>query len=320
MLRTGVIDGDLRCGACGVQYPRTPAAHGAPPVALLTPDPYGHGDGQAAVAAILPRLNDLTDLYNDPAQAHLRPWIDALLTWAPAHFGAFAEPTLTAPDPRPLCKWLAALDDLPEGPVLVLGAAACGEVCALPFADRGVVAVEANPLLLGWAAGVAAGGETLPYRHTASQFKTARLALPAVAMERLRAATLLCADALDPPFLADSFAAIVCLNLVDSLSNPEVLLHQCQALLAPAGALLLASPWHWSDAITPAEARLDRHFDPDLDHAWQMSSLLTGALVSGFMDQMRLQRSADHLDWRIRMHERMTARYDLQALLLRKVR
>lgn len=315
----GAIDASLRCAACGVQYPSTPAAGAAPPIALLTPDPYGHSEGQAAVGAILPRLHDLTELYADPSQAHLRPWIDALLTWAPAHFGAFAQPALPAPDPATLCGWLGALHDLPDGPVLVLGAAACGEVCALPFEDRHVVALEANPLLLAWAGGLAHGDQTLPFRQTASQFKTARLNLGQREMARLRAATLLCGDALNPPFSAESFAAIVCLNLVDSVSDPEVLLHQCQALLMPAGALLLASPWHWSDAITPAAARLDRHFDPNVDHGWQMSSLLTGALVAGFMEQMRLQHGVHSLDWPIRMHARMTAHYAVQAVLLRKV-
>ena len=319
-MRVGHIDADLRCSACGVQYPSTAAVTGAAALPLLSPDPYGHADAQEAVATIMARLADLGALYHDPEQSQLRPWIDALLTWAPAHFGAFVEPALPAPDPGPLCQWLGALDDLPEGPVLVLGAAACGEVCALPLDGRAVVAVDANPLLLAWASAVAAGGRTLPFRRTASQFRTGEMALPDWASARLEAATLLCADALNPPFAAESFAAIVCLNLADSVSDPEVLLHQCQALLAPAGALLLASPWHWSDAITPAEARLDRNFDPSGDHAWQMASLLTGALVPGFMAQMRLQHSEEALVWDLRMHERMTARYRVQALLLRKSR
>ncbi len=316
-MRIGTLDDSGRCTACSIAWPLLSVA-GAP-IPLLLSDPYSNGPAREAVAAILAGLDNLPALLAGADGEALRPWLEPLLTWAPAHYGAHAQPSLPCPSISWAGAWLAALDDLPEGPILLLGAATGGEVLALAPTGRPVVALEANPVLLAWAAAVAQGCEALPCRRTASQMETRPLALSQAHRARLADATLLCGDALDPPFAADSFAAIVCLNLVDSVSDPEVLLNQCQALLRPTGALLLASPWHWVDGVTAPERRLDREFDPTLSHAWQMSCLLTGALVPGFMDQMRLQHQEEALPWAIRVHDRLTAHYTLQAMLLRKL-
>ncbi len=316
-LHVGRLDDNGRCSACSLQWPTLQTPGRALP--LLLPDPYNNEEAVAAADTILAGLHDVAGLLSGPEGDSLRPWLEPLLTWAPAHFGGYAQPPLPAPNLDWPGAWLAALDDLPQGPILVLGAATGGEVLALPAGGRAVVALEANPILLAWAAAVADGCATLPYRRNAAWPGNLPLALPDDRRERMADATLLCGDALDPPFEAESFAAIICLNLVDSVSDPAVLLRQCEALLQPSGALVLASPWHWVDGITAPERRLDRDFDPAQSHAWQMSSLLTGALVPGFLESLRLQHAEDALPWAIRVHDRMTANYTAQALLLRRV-
>lgn len=65
------------------------------------------------------------------------------------------------------------------------------------------------------------------------------------------------ADALSPPFAPGGFASVVALNLLDSCRDPLALLHAMDAQLAPGGALLLATPFAYEDAVTPIHLQLD---------------------------------------------------------------
>lgn len=66
-------------------------------------------------------------------------------------------------------------------------------------------------------------------------------------------------DALDPPFRAASFDAVLAINLLDSCRDPFLLLQQADALLRPGGTLVLSAPFHWRDEVTPPRSRLDPH-------------------------------------------------------------
>lgn len=74
----------------------------------------------------------------------------------------------------------------------------------------------------------------------------------------------LLADALEPPLPGGAFDAVVALNLLDSCRDPLLLLQQMDALLAPGGTLVLASPFAWDPAITPPAAWLDAASVQDL--------------------------------------------------------
>ena len=101
----------------------------------------------------------------------------------------------------------------------------------------------------------------------------------------------LLADALDPPFNADSFGTILLVNLLDSCRDPGLLIQQADALLRPGGRVLLASPFAYDDAITPP----DRQLSP-------------GA-VQGFFEQRGYALTLGEEDWILRPNPRTTVRH-----------
>lgn len=67
-------------------------------------------------------------------------------------------------------------------------------------------------------------------------------------------------DVHDPPFLAESFDAVLLLNLLDSCREPFLALQQADALLRPGGRLLLSCAFAFQDGVTPPEHRFDERF------------------------------------------------------------
>ncbi len=233
-----------------------------------------------------------------------------IATWAAHHWA----------DERDLAWARRALQDagdLPAGPALVLGGGPCADIAVVP-AGREVFALELDPGLLAVARGIAGGATMVPRVGRAGMVGSAPVRCADALRRRLAATTLVQGDAQRPPFAAGSFAIVVALNLLDSTPDPEALLGQCEALLKPAGALLLASPYSWRDDITPVERRLDAALGhPEaLEHA--IECMVTGAWDGRFMATMRLQWSDRAVPWALRVHDRMTAHYTLHAMLLRK--
>ena len=63
-----------------------------------------------------------------------------------------------------------------------------------------------------------------------------------------------CADAMDPPFLAESFDVVVLANLLDACADPGLVLAQADALLRPGGALVVTCAYAFQAAVTPRAA------------------------------------------------------------------
>lgn len=190
---------------------------------------------------------------------------------------------------------LAGLDDLPAGPVLIIGAAACGEVSAVPAA-RHVVCLDINREPLSHAKSLAGTDE-----------------------DRLAHVELICGNALNPPFGPKSFALIICLNVLDSIADPEVLLGQCEALLIPTGALVLSCPYQFRDDVTPKSRWLTTVLRDPADLEAAVERLVTGAWDEHYMASMRLQWSDRRVPWRVVVNERMTVEYSSHAMLLRRL-
>ena len=310
------LDPNRTCSGCGVVHPEaTTRLGGAIPMVVYDP-----GEAESAASSVGELVDALVD--EDAWSAVVERGgheLERLVTYAGNHWGAYARPALAVPERAWIDTWLQEAGDVPEGPVLVLGAAAGGEVGFLPDDGREIYAVDADAAMLLFADAVGRGLQWLPVRRYSGRYERRPLHVPDGLRRRLSEVSWVAANAMDPPFEAESFAVIVCINLVDSIFDPEVLLGQCQSLLRPSGAMILASPFAWSDAITPPDKRIDRYFDLDLDHAEQMACLLTGASQEDFMAQMRLQRQEVGIPWPIRVNDRMTAQYSVDARLLRKI-
>ena len=55
------------------------------------------------------------------------------------------------------------------------------------------------------------------------------------------------------PFAPATFSCIVSMSLIDVVADPLAMLRSLDALLAPGGLLLLATPYHWNARTTPPE-------------------------------------------------------------------
>ncbi len=303
----------LQCAACGRQWPVL--AGGTDFTAVLVPDP----DAAARMVGLV------SSMLRDPGQ--LSVWADSddalesalaggLLTYAQAHFGQFAMPALPSAEPAWLLR--AWTDRLPVGPVAVLGCATGGEAWTLrhapALADRELWLVDANLAALAWGAMLFDNGSVvLPHRTSASRiaWRTAQLPEPAPSVRWL------CADALFPPFAAGSLAAIVTVSLLDSVADPFALAQQVEAMLAPDGVWIVASPWNWQPRVTPPRRQLERHVPgEDLDQG--IVDLLTGQTVPGLCEGLTVEWRADDVPWRLQVHPRYTAEYRLQVLRMRK--
>lgn len=313
-----LLGGDpLQCGACGQRWPQL--AGTAAPLPVLLPD----ADQGAEMAA---RVGELMD---NPQ--HLQRWADSddpqlsalasgLLTYAQAHFGAWTAEALPHPDLRWLRGWLP--QDLPAGPVVILGGGPGGELAALAgdpaLRGRSVYLSDSNLAALAWGQRLATEGSlALPYRASATRLAWSQVHLPAEVHAQLAAATWVCTDALHPVWPAGQVAAVVTMSLIDTVVDPIALVQQVEALLAPGGVWLMASPWCWQNRVTPPARQLER-FVAAADLADGLAALLSGGVVPGLGSGLRVERQRDGVPWRLQMHPRFEANYALQVVLFRR--
>lgn len=196
----------------------------------------------------------------------------------------------------PLFERIAALP--PVASTVELGSSVGGVVAALP--GEHVVGIE-----LGLAAARRArrllAGEDLSYerRITGQHYE------PAVAHGLARTATIVCADALDPPLVPGVFDRVVALNVLDSVADPRQLLAVIDALARPGGEIVVSCPYQW---IAP---------DPPLgaDPARELVEILrSGAGLRAAYEVLE----DDELDWQLRRDARSRLTYRTHFLRARK--
>ncbi len=215
---------------------------------------------------------------------------------------------------------LAGLGDLPPGLVLDLGCAVGGGSFALAqrFPDRAVLGLDLNWTLLRAAQEMLGEGSlTYPLRETGLVHRrvTRRLA-PGTA----RPAGFWLADALAPPLPPGAAGLVVALNLLDCVQSPAGLLQSIDALLAPGGVCLLASPFDWSTTATPIEAWIGGHSQRGADDGLplpRLKALLAGGTQAMPGLALRLEAESEH-DWSVRLHARAQMVYRSTLLVLRK--
>lgn len=129
-----------------------------------------------------------------------------------------------------------------------------------------------------------------------------------LAMLRARGARggSICADALDPPFLAGSAGTVVLANVLDSCRDPFTLLAQADALVRPGGRLIVACAYAFQDAVTP---RAGWFSEADLRGAFE------GRAFGGYPIACTLREEIPALEWRLQLSARTEHRHAVHVIV-----
>jgi SAM-dependent methyltransferase len=132
--------------------------------------------------------------------------------------------------------------------------------------------------------------------------------------------SVVCGDALDPPFLPESVDVVLATNVLDNVPSPMNLLAQMDAILRPGGLMIIASPFNWVDAITPINEQLAGGLDPTfqgMDSAAAIAKLMAGK--SHYHTHLRHEiLETQEVLWRVVEHKRCQVQYRVHVCALRK--
>ncbi len=293
-------DGALVCDneACRRRYP---IVDGIP---VIAPDPDAHLAKWGA---------ELVDGEPEALAEHLSIYLDA-------HWGDHATPPPDAPlefikrlmNSAELIKRL--INSVATGGALVQRAVelGCGPGRALYELAKGaeeVVGVDAQLAALARARRIL-DGEPVEYRRriVGRHYQTARIVPPG----RVDNVALVCADAMDPPLVPQSYDRVVALNVLDAVPSPPQLVAVADGLCAPGGEVILASPYAWQAGIVADEHRFGGA-DP--------AAALRRRLVDGEALEARYTIEDDaELPWALRRDARSAVVYRVHWLRARKAR
>lgn len=212
------------------------------------------------------------------------------------------------------------LADLPPGPILEVGCS----VGRLTFAlteryQRLTLGLDLNAEMLRLAQQLLQHGEAVfPLRRVGLVHDQMRITFPA---SRKELVDFWLADGLALPLPDRTFAAVVCVNVLDCVSAPYRLLQELTRVLAPAGRLVLAAPYDWSISATPVEGWLGGHSQRG-PHGGASETLLRALLTPGCYRQslpdLTIVRETLHFPWQVRLHERSVMIYDLHIIVAQR--
>ncbi len=322
---SGAIPSD-RCPRCGTTYPRIDGIPCVPPdldafrraqVEALGPrwihdDPAGAGEACRLASTLEPggELSREVSLLASTALSHFpgrggvleselagnRAFLDTVAGWieeAGIPFGVAAGCAL----------------DAGCGPGALLHAVA-------PLFPRGAVGLDLRVGSLRLARRVADRGRSWIARPVEGlRFEPLLVERPPLADQGPATIHLVQGDLLDPPFEAETFSAVLAVSLLDTVPEPFVALGQLDALLAPGGLLLLATPYAWDARVTPPAGWL---CGPGASGAGTVRALLAGGHPALPHLRYEVLRESRRLPWAVPGHDRLVFRYFLDVLLARK--
>lgn len=126
-------------------------------------------------------------------------------------------------------------------------------------------------------------------------------------LRRHPARVRVCGDAADPPFLGGRFDAVVLANVLDSCTDPGLVLAQADALLKPGGMLVTTCAYAFQDAVTP---RARRFVPEDLAAALRGERALLGYGV-----RHHVVEQIDRLSWPLIVTDRTRHVHAAQAFV-----
>lgn len=253
-------------------------------------------------ADVLPALEsaDLMDRVNE-LELGSDPWKRVVMAsmYVESHFGGLDQPFSA------LCEQLLPTDEHIKTAV-DLG---CGVGrMAIEVAHRTgtqVLALDANPLALRWAARAADGATfDVPVLATVKRFE--RTAMQSPTNPAPGSVHWVCGDVFNPPFVAEAFDLATVVSLIDTVSDPFIAFGQACALVKRGGYLLLAQPDTWDPAVTPPENWL-----ADDSRGWDEMLARFG---------FRTVKRVDSVMWELHRTPRQHFRYVLHGCLAKKER
>lgn len=299
-----VLEGVLDCAA-GCRYP---ILDGVPVVLRDMAEWWRQSrDGLSQAAADNPVLADyFTRLEAVNPDRHGR---HALLgTYMDAHYGNPPPPQgLPAAEDYWQCV-VALTESVVEGGIaLDLGCAVGRFSFELARLHERVVGLDLNFPMVAAAARIQRSGRAdYQRRLRGRQFESVSLSRPVPDN-----VLFLVADALDPPFDADSFDTVAALNLLDNVNVPLTLIGQMDALLHHTGTLILGSPYEWRHDISDASQWLE---NADRDAPSVLRAILSERLIDALPMDYRIVGEIADLPWVLRQHERFWQRFSVHLL------
>ena len=201
-----------------------------------------------------------------------------------------------------------------------LGCGAGGTSFALAASLPGalVLGIDLHLGLLRLAAGAARGLVSYPRRRIGMVYDRRRFAVSLPGAERV---DFWAADALALPLQQGVADVAVALNLLDCVADPRGLLASMAGLLAPRGAMLLATPFDWSTRATKPAAWIGGH-SQRAAHAGAAEPFLRDLMTAGAHPQslsgMNVLAEDSDFPWHTRLHARSSVRYRAHLLAASK--
>ena len=175
--------------------------------------------------------------------------------------------------------------------------------------DGLVLGVDSNLALLRLARRVATKGEVrYARRRIGTVYDERRFTADLPGRQRV---DFWACDVTALPFAAGHADAVVALNLLDCVADPQLLLSGMVQMLRPGGSLLLATPFDWSTRATQVEGWIGGHSQRGA-HGGAAEPLLLSLLTEGA--HPRAVAGLDfagqgECDWHTRLHDRAAVAY-----------
>lgn len=298
--------GDTMVCECGRRYPIVDEL----PIIMADSSAFIRNEMLAIVEReMAPSLAQLLveDLPDNAPYARL---LEHLSIYLDAHWGDRAAPPSDGPGAgfasQGLADRIADRARVRVGAAVELGCSAGRMLAELADGAERVVGLDLHFGILRRARKLLAG-ETLAFnRRVAGR----QYALATLTGRRAQNVSLVCGDALDPPFVPGSFDRVVALNVLDCVRSPKQLLLVASGLCKRGGEIILSSPYNWTTDVVEEHERFGGH-----NPAAALAAMLRGGELGV---RYEIEDEAE-LPWTLRRDARSAVAYCIHYVRARKL-
>jgi SAM-dependent methyltransferase/uncharacterized protein YbaR (Trm112 family) len=305
-LRTLDRSGDMLVCECGRRYPVVDEL----PIVMADSSNFIRNE----IAAILERemAPSLAQLLVEglPDDAPYARLLEHLSIYLDAHWGDRSQPPPDGPGAgfaaHALAERIADRARVRVGAAVELGCSAGRMLAELADGADHVVGLDLHFGVLRRARKLLAGEKLAFNRRVAGR----QYSLATLTGRRAHNVSLVCGDALDPPFVPGAFDRVVALNVLDSLRSPQQLMLVINGLCKRGGEIIVSSPYNWTTGVVDEGER----FGGDNPAAAFTQMLRDGA----FGARYEIEDEAE-LPWTLRRDARSAVAYCIHYVRARKL-